>query len=84
MADPRTPNGPRPRDVLASNLKLLMQRHQRLNTLPKLTEASGLSNGTLDRIRRGAVATNVDILEPLALAFGLQPWELLAPMRGKA
>jgi hypothetical protein len=73
----------RPRDILACNLRLLMQRHPELNTLPKLTARSGVSNGTLDRIRRGAVATRVDELEPLARAFGLQPWELLLPMQGR-
>lgn len=73
----------RPRDILASNLKLLMQRHPELNTLAKLTARCGVSNGTLDRIRRGVVATRVDELEPLARAFGLQPWELLLPMQGR-
>jgi len=74
----------RPRDILAGNLKLLMQRHPELNTLAKLKARCGVSNGTLDRIRRATVATRVDELEPLAAAFGLQAWELLVPMRGKA
>ena len=68
-----------PRHILASNLKRLMQQHPALDTLPKLTEASGVSNGTRDRIRRAAVATRVDELEPIAKAFGLHAWQLLVP-----
>lgn len=68
-----------PRHILASNLKRLMQQHPALGTLPKLTEASGVSNGTLDRIRRAVVATRVDELQPLAKAFGMEPWQLLVP-----
>jgi transcriptional regulator with XRE-family HTH domain len=71
-----------PRHVLSNNLKLLMQEHPPLNTIKKLTAASGISNGTLDRIRRAEGSTTVDVLEPLAAAFGLEAWELLVP-RGK-
>ncbi len=68
-----------PRHILAANLRRLMATRPDLNTLPKVTEASGISNGTLDRIRRAAVATRVDELQPLAKAFGVQPWQLLVP-----
>ena len=68
-----------PRHILAANLRALMASRQDLNTLPKITAASGVSNGTLDRIRRAACATRVDELEPLAQAFGVQPWQLLVP-----
>lgn len=71
---------PRPRDILAANLKLLMAQHPELDTLPKLTAASGVSNGTLDRIRRARVSTRVDELGKLGQAFGLEPWRLLRPM----
>ncbi|MEY5098909.1 MAG: hypothetical protein RJA36_1628 [Pseudomonadota bacterium] len=68
-----------PRHILAANLKRLMDAHPELDTLPKVTRASGVSNGTLDRIRRAAVATRVDELEPLAKAFGMHAWQLLVP-----
>lgn len=71
-----------PRHILAENLRRLMASRPDLDTLPKLTAASGCSNGTLDRIRRAVVATRVDELQPLAKAFGLQPWELLVPWKG--
>lgn len=69
----------RPRDILAINLRALMATRPDLNTLPKLTARSGVSNGTLDRIRRAAVSTRVDELERLGRAFGVEPWELVRP-----
>ena len=69
----------RPRDVLANNLRALMAARPDLDTLPKITARSGVSNGTLDRIRRAVVSTRVDELEKLGRAFGVEPWELLRP-----
>lgn len=69
----------RPRDILASNLRGLMAARPDLDTLPKITARSGVSNGTLDRIRRAAVSTRVDELEKLGRAFGVEAWELLRP-----
>jgi transcriptional regulator with XRE-family HTH domain len=69
----------RPRDILANNLRALMESRPDMNTLPKITARSDVSNGTLDRIRRSVVATRVDELEKLGRAFGVEPWELLRP-----
>jgi transcriptional regulator with XRE-family HTH domain len=69
----------RPRDTLANNLRTLMAARPDLDTLPKITARSGVSNGTLDRIRRAVVSTRVDELEKLGRAFGVEPWELLRP-----
>ena len=69
----------RPRDILANNLRALMAARPDLDTLPKITARSGVTNGTLDRIRRAVVSTRVDELERLARAFGLEAWELLRP-----
>lgn len=69
----------RPRDVLANNLRAFMAARPDLDTLPKITAACGVTNGTLDRIRRAAVSTRVDELERLGFAFGVEPWELLRP-----
>jgi transcriptional regulator with XRE-family HTH domain len=66
-------------DFLASNLRALMASRPDLDTLPKITARCGVSNGTLDRIRRAAVSTRVDQLERLAQAFGVEAWELLRP-----
>jgi transcriptional regulator with XRE-family HTH domain len=69
----------RPRDILAANLRAFMAARPELNTLPKITARSGVTNGTLDRIRRAAVSTRIDELGRLAAAFGVEPWELLRP-----
>jgi hypothetical protein len=69
----------RPRDILAANLRAMMLSCPELGTLPKITARSGVSNGTLDRIRRAAVSTRIDELENLAGAFGIEAWELLRP-----
>ena len=69
----------RPRDMLATNLRALMAARPDLDTLPKITARSGVTNGTLDRIRRAVVSTRVDELERLGRAFGLDAWELLRP-----
>jgi transcriptional regulator with XRE-family HTH domain len=73
----------RPRDILAANLRAFMAARPDLDTLPKLTARSGVTNGTLDRIRRAVVSTRVDELGRLAEAFGVEPWEMLRP-RGVA
>lgn len=70
----------RPRDILSANLRALMAVRPDLNTLPKITARSGVSNGTLDRIRRAAVSTRVDELEKLGSAFGVDAWQLLRPL----
>jgi transcriptional regulator with XRE-family HTH domain len=69
----------RPRDILSANLRALMATRPDLGTLPKITARSGVTNGTLDRIRRAVVSTRVDELEKLGRAFGVEPWELLRP-----
>ena len=69
----------RPRDILAANLRAFMATRPDLDTLPKVTARSGVTNGTLDRIRRAAVSTRVDELARLADAFGVEAWEMLRP-----
>jgi len=69
----------RPRDILAINLRTQMAARPDLGTLPKVTARSGVSNGTLDRIRRAIASVRVDELDKLGIAFGVEPWELLRP-----
>lgn len=67
----------RPREILAANLKMLMSVVPAMGTFQQITKASGVSNGTLDRIRRAQVATNIDVIEQLAAAFNMKPWQML-------
>jgi hypothetical protein len=69
----------RPRDLLAQNLNKLMAATPSLSTPNKLVAEGGGSNGTIDRMRRAAANIGIDYLEPLAEAFGLEPWHLLIP-----
>lgn len=74
-----TLHGMNMKTVLSNNLKALMSKRPDLNTLPKITKATDgvLSNGKLDRVRRAAVATDIDTVELLAQVFGVSPSELL-------
>ena len=67
------------RQILARNLKALMKAHRELNTLPKITAQCGVSNGTLDRMRRATAATRIDQVELVAGAFGLAAWQMMVP-----
>jgi transcriptional regulator with XRE-family HTH domain len=74
----------RPRDILPAKLRTLRAARPDLDTLPKITARSKVTNGTLDRIRRAVVSTRVDELEKLGKAFGLEAWELLRPQGAPA
>ena len=69
----------RPREILAANLRALMAEKPGLDTIKKIVTATNgrLSNGKLDRVRRGIAATDLDTLEELAALFEVAPWHLL-------
>lgn len=69
----------KPREILAANFQKLRDATPELKELRQIVAAGGGSNGSLDRIYRALTATNVDSLEPLAAAYGLEPWQLLDP-----
>lgn len=69
----------KPREILAANFQKLRDATPELKELRQIVAAGGGSNGSLDRIYRALTATNVDSLEPLAAAYGLEPWQLLVP-----
>lgn len=68
----------RPRDILAANINALMAEPEPISHA-ELVKASGVSNGTLGRIRNAQVATTMDQLEGLARGLKVEPWELLTP-----
>lgn len=65
--------------VLGKNLGALMESHPNLSSNPKLASKTGLGTGTLSRLRNGEVDATVSTLEKLAVAFELEPWQLLVP-----
>lgn len=72
--------GDTPRQTLSTNLTRLMEQSPDYKTVKQLhVVCPGVSTGTIDRIRRGVVATSVDALAELAAAFDLEPWQMLIP-----
>lgn len=67
------------RTVLSSNFNKLRLANPSLKNLDHLVKKGAPSRGTLDRITRCEVDLGIDKLEPLAAAFGIEPWQLLHP-----
>lgn len=65
--------------VLGANLSALMKRHATLNSNPTVAKKTGMSASTIHRMRHGQVDATLRTLEKLAVAFKVQPWELLNP-----
>ncbi len=61
----------RPRDILRTNLKRLMGESPTLDTIDRLSKASGVSKGVVERMTKAEANTGVDHLEGIAKAFGL-------------
>lgn len=77
-----------PRAILAANLQRLLthakeRRKARRKggpaTAVELEEKAGIGDSTISRYRRQGAAANIDDLAKIALAYDLQPWELLYP-----
>lgn len=76
-------------EVLAANLRRLMQKHLELNTQAKVAAAAGVNQKTISNClnpgQRLAGKTGktpsptLTQVENVARAFGLQAWELLKP-----
>lgn len=66
-----------PRQTLAKNVRALMQATPRLNTILRLSEASGVSKGVVERMTKAQANMGIDHLEGIARAFGLPIWALL-------
>lgn len=72
------------RDVLAGNLRALMDASSRYRTTTALqdaTESAGLKVGksTIDRALKSETTLNLDYIEVIANVFGLDPWQMLTP-----
>lgn len=66
---------PRTRDILARNLRTLMDA--RGMSQRELASTSGVSQGQLSAILNTASACSIEAAEALARAFGLHGWHLL-------
>lgn len=68
-----------PRVILSSNLKALMAARPDLDTIKKIVNRGGGSNGTVGRMLQGHTATRIDAVHDVARVFGLEAWQLLVP-----
>lgn len=62
--------------ILAENVARYMEQKPDVDSGPKLRRY-GITDGTLNRIRKQSHFVGIDKLERLARAFGCEPWELL-------
>lgn len=65
------------RDVVAANIRMLMEANPHLNTNAKLAQRSGASLGTVGRVRQGKVDPGVETINQIASAFGIEGWALM-------
>lgn len=67
------------RDILADNFQRLKAENPQLRRIEDIVDAGGGARGTLGRITQKTVGVSIDMLDPLARAYGIEPWQLLAP-----
>ena len=65
--------------TISTNLANWMEIHPKLNTLEKLSEASGVGFGTVRRIRNNEGNPTVKNIAAIAAAFRRKPTDLLTP-----
>lgn len=75
------------RDILAANLRALMAGNEKLGSTPAIERATGslsvrpckVGKSTVDRALKAETPLNIDYLEAIARAFGVDAWQLLVP-----
>lgn len=67
------------REVLASNLKMLMERYPEIGSQKLLFKTTGVTTSTVGRIKRAEVSATIDNIEALAKAFKVQVSDMLDP-----
>lgn len=70
-------NRPNPRDSLAHNVALLMRLHGYDQT--HLAKLSGVNQKTISNVINTRNAANIDKIDAIASAFGLDAWHLILP-----
>lgn len=69
----------KPRDVVAQNLKALMDAKIGPTSQSELKRRSGVAQATIGRILSKETAASIETLTDLAGAYGLEGWQLLVP-----
>jgi DNA-binding Xre family transcriptional regulator len=70
------------KQVLWENVSRLMKAHYGKENLTRLSQDAGIGPGTCTRIKEKSTSVGTDVLEAVAKALKVQPWELLMPGLG--
>lgn len=73
---------PQASEVLAANVKSLLDTHRTINTQVKLAQKSGVGQSTISRVIRGDTQATTETVEDLARAFGVTTAQLMTPSAG--
>lgn len=68
--------------ALWANVLALMERAYGGENLTRLARDSGIGPGSTTRIKEQRTSVGIDVLEKIAGAFGVRPWQLLTPDLG--
>jgi transcriptional regulator with XRE-family HTH domain len=66
------------RQILARNIVEAMEKNPALDTQPALAAKAGIAQSQVSRILRCEIGVGLDILNAIATALQVEPWELLA------
>ena len=67
------------RQILASSFKKLRAATPTLREPKQIVAAGILTNGAIGRICNAETNVGIDVLDQIAAAYGLEPWQLLMP-----
>jgi transcriptional regulator with XRE-family HTH domain len=68
-----------PKQILWESVLSLMRQEFGRENLTKLVGKAKIGPGTASRIKNRDTSVGLDVLEKVASAFGVQPWQLLFP-----
>jgi SOS-response transcriptional repressor LexA len=69
-------------EVLAANVKSLLDTHGTINTQAKLAQKSGVAQSSISRILRADTQATAETIEAIASAFGVTAADLMSPGLG--
>ena len=71
------------KEVLWRNVKARMNALYGKENLSRLIKDSGVGPGTITRIKEQGTSVGVDVLEKVATALKVEPWQLIHPKLGE-
>jgi transcriptional regulator with XRE-family HTH domain len=67
------------KQVLWRSVSALMQKHYGEENLSRLARECKFGPGTATRLKEATTSVGLDIIDKIARAFHVEPWELLVP-----